>query len=497
MGSESRSTPSSETLPEGVPAQKRPKIPEKGTLLLGKYRVEDFLGAGAMGGVVSARHEHLDEKVALKILLPAHARDAELRARFKREAQAAFKLKSEHVCRVLDAGDLDDGVPFIVMEFLQGKTLAALLRERAPFPIEEAVDYLLQACAGLADAHVNDIVHRDLKPSNFVLTTRRDGSTCLKVIDFGVSKVVTDREVTDTFGYIGSPTYSSPEQFVSARSATAKSDQWALGVLLYIMVMGKHPFDFPTNNFAVVAMTISKKPPLPMCESNPVVPAAIEAIVMRCLSKDPADRFESVLALADALAPYGSGSLDALSRSRKQTIARRDPGSFPPPAVLSPDTLQEPATIEVNYPVQTPLPLPVMARADTPFDGMRVATPIDPPRRSSVSAALAGALVVALLVLGGFGFYVWKREQERSATLLPLVATATAAPTPTVPPALSSAPTPVAPIATVASAVPSTADPAASSPPTKGAGTHVPRHVPPPPPTGSGPKIMKDWQGGY
>ena len=221
-------------------------IPAKGTLLLGKYRVEGVIGIGGMGMVIAARHEHLNERVALKLLLPRYAELTETRKRFQREAQAAYKLRSEHVCRVLDAGELEDGTPFIAMEFLKGDDLAALLRRKKKIPIPEAVDYLLQACEALGEAHANDVVHRDLKPANLVIITRKDGTRCLKVIDFGISKVATDTssDLTNTYGYLGSPSYSAPEQFASTRAMTASGDLWSLGVILYEMVSGHAPFDF-------------------------------------------------------------------------------------------------------------------------------------------------------------------------------------------------------------------------------------------------------------
>ena len=237
-------------------------IPSKGTLLLGKYRVEGVIGIGGMGVVVAARHEHLNERVALKMLLPRFAELPETRKRFQREAQAAYKLRSEHVCRVIDAGELEDGTPFIAMEFLKGEDLAAELRKKKRLPIAEAVDYLLQACEALGEAHANDIVHRDLKPANLVIVTRKDTTRCLKLIDFGISKVATDTssDLTNTYGYLGSPSYSAPEQFESTRALTASGDLWSLGVILYELVCGKRPFDFASDGLAEMAAVMSPRP---------------------------------------------------------------------------------------------------------------------------------------------------------------------------------------------------------------------------------------------
>src|SRR5688572_29422387 len=187
-----------------------------GDLLAGKYRVEQVLGAGGMGVVVAARHEQLDERVALKFLLPQCAAHPEVVARFAREGRAAAKIKSKHVARVRDVGTLESGAPYLVMEHLEGRTLASVLEERGQLAIADAVDYLLQACEALAEAHALGIVHRDLKPSHLFLKHRADGSECVKVLDFGISKVGTGTgtgsDITRTEASLGSPLYMSPEQ---------------------------------------------------------------------------------------------------------------------------------------------------------------------------------------------------------------------------------------------------------------------------------------------
>jgi eukaryotic-like serine/threonine-protein kinase len=279
-------------------------LPEPGTLLVGRYRVERLVGVGAMGAVVAAHHEELDERVALKLLLSTHRDDPNVRVRFKREARAAFKLKSEHACRVLDAGELEDGTPFIAMEFLSGETLAKLLQTRTRLPAKEAVEFVLQAIEALAEAHDQGIVHRDLKPANFLLTRRPDGSACIKVIDFGVAKLAPDLahegDVTNTFGFVGSSVYAAPEQLGAARDATAQADIWSLGVVLYQLVSGRLPFAFPSSSPAVVLSTITRSSPLPLHEAP-----ELEPIVARCLAHDPEKRWRSVRELAEALRLVG------------------------------------------------------------------------------------------------------------------------------------------------------------------------------------------------
>src|SRR5260370_6547502 len=171
-----------ESLPEGAVAIRQ------GEVLAGKYRVESILGVGGMGIVVAATHLQLDQRVAIKFMLPEALRHPALVERFAREARAAVRLKSDHVARVLDVGTLDSGSPYMVMEYLEGSDLAALVEQRGRMPIDVAVDCVLQACDAVAEAHSIGIVHRDLKPRNLFMTGRNDGRALVKVLDFGISK---------------------------------------------------------------------------------------------------------------------------------------------------------------------------------------------------------------------------------------------------------------------------------------------------------------------
>ena len=160
-------------------------------VLLGKYRVDRILGAGGIGVIVAAHHLQLDERVAIKFLLPDALQSPDVVARFAQEARAAVKIKSEHVVRVIDVGTLASGSPYMVMEYLEGADLSAVLSRRGPMPVEEVVGLVLQACEALAEAHALGIVHRDLKPANLFSIARADGSASVKVLDFGISKVTT------------------------------------------------------------------------------------------------------------------------------------------------------------------------------------------------------------------------------------------------------------------------------------------------------------------
>ncbi|HEX3344971.1 MAG TPA: serine/threonine-protein kinase, partial [Polyangiaceae bacterium] len=194
--------------------------PQPGDVILGKYRVERVIGLGGMGAVVSARHLQLEERVAIKFLLPAMLANEEVVQRFLREAKAAIRIRSEHCVRVLDVGTLETGAPYMVMEYLEGKDLAAVVEAHAPLAIPDVVDWVLQASEALAEAHALGIVHRDLKPANLFLTRRADGTPSVKVLDFGISKQAAsgaDAGVTKTQAVLGSPRYMSPEQMRSTK----------------------------------------------------------------------------------------------------------------------------------------------------------------------------------------------------------------------------------------------------------------------------------------
>ena len=230
----SNSTPSTDP--------QNPTLP--GSVLAGKCRVEKIIGQGGMGVVVEARHIALDERVALKFLLGEYAHHPEAATRFLREARAAVKIKSEHVARVSDVGTLDSGAPYMVMEFLDGSDLSKVLETRGTLPIDDAVDFLIQGCEAIAEAHSYGIVHRDLKPANLFLSKRPNGNLIVKVLDFGISKTAESAvdNLTKTTAAMGSALYMSPEQMQQTRGVDHRTDIYALGVALYELLAGKQPF---------------------------------------------------------------------------------------------------------------------------------------------------------------------------------------------------------------------------------------------------------------
>lgn len=279
-----------------------------GDVLAGKYRIDRVLGVGGMGVVVAAHHIDLDERVAIKFLLPASLSNPEAVARFAREARAAVKIKSEHVARVSDVGKLENGSPYMVMEYLEGSDLSTWLKDRGSLPIEQAVDFLLQASEAIAEAHALGIVHRDLKPANLFVIRTPDGAFSVKVLDFGISKVsgsgATGGSMTHTSAVMGSPLYMSPEQMQSAKSADPRSDIWALGVILYELLTGEMPFTGESMPELVVKVLTAPLPPLR--NRRPDAPARLGTVIEKCLEKDRGKRYATIGELAVDLLEFGS-----------------------------------------------------------------------------------------------------------------------------------------------------------------------------------------------
>jgi eukaryotic-like serine/threonine-protein kinase len=294
-----------------------------GTVLSGKYRVEGVLGRGGMGIVLKVKHLHLGEDLAVKVLLPEGAIRPDVTARFLREAQSVVRLRGEHVARVSDVGVLPEGLPFIVMEYLHGVDLARELKQKTTLPAGKAVDYVLQACEALAEAHAHGIVHRDVKPANLFLTTRPDGTALIKVLDFGISKAPTaaNSVVTQTEVVMGTPGYMSPEQMKAAKDVDPRTDIWALGIVLYECLTGCRPFD--GESYTAIVLRAGTEPPAPM---NPAIPGMLQATVPRCLEKDRRARFPTIAVLAAALAPFARNQREAATIVERTSLMLQGSG---------------------------------------------------------------------------------------------------------------------------------------------------------------------------
>ncbi len=419
---------------------------DSGAILAGKYRVERVLGQGGMGVVLAGWHLQLEERVAIKLMLPGAAMSEDAVARFLREARAAAKIQSEHIARVWDVGTLENGQPYMVMQYLEGSDLSGVLASRGALPVDEAADYLLQACEAIAEAHSLGIVHRDLKPGNLFLATRRDGSVNVKVLDFGISKVTgsaksdSDGAKTRTSALMGSPLYMSPEQMTSPRDVDARSDVWALGVILFELVTGKPPFDAET--LPQVCSLILSAPAPSLRERRPDVPHDLEAVISRCLEKSADRRYASVAEFARALSAFATRR----SHLSVERISR----------VLSPN--------DAPVAEARALPEPAGVQAGTNFEfGKTTTGKSSKPRTFWV---LAGIGVVSLIAAAAF-FKLRPSDAVRleGATSAAPAATTVAAIEPTSAPP-TGVETPIAPArAATASAPPTSATPSVAGAP--------------------------------
>ena len=289
-----------------------------GQLLAGKYRLERLIGRGGMGLVYAAHHELLHQRVAIKLLLTDARADAGTVTRFMNEARAAARIPSDHVVRVLDVGLLDEGRPYLVMEYLEGRDLAHLLEERGRLTPRESVDYVLEAIEAVAQAHALGIVHRDLKPSNLFLAESADGTRAVKVLDFGIAKAfgkaADAHAAVTTQGLLGSPAYMAPEYVRSAKSFEPRSDMWAFGVILYELLTGAVPFR--GDNVGEILVAILEKTPTSLASIVPGLSPGLVEVVERCMRRDVDARFANLAELAEALAPFATKRAQSIAHIR-------------------------------------------------------------------------------------------------------------------------------------------------------------------------------------
>lgn len=415
-----------------------------GTVLDNKYRVERILGAGGMGYVVAASHVDLGTKVAIKFMIPDLNNDKGAVSRFMREARASVRITGEHVARVLDVSRMQDGTPYMVMEHLEGCDLSEVLDQQGRLEPEQAVDFVLQACEAIAEAHRIGIVHRDLKPSNLFMTQRADGSALIKVLDFGISKVriegVDQTKLTATQTLLGSPTYMSPEQVRRPDSVDQRSDVWTLGVILFELLSDGLPF-VGDSHMSVLAGVVSD--PIPdVHELIPWIDASLAAVIQRCLVRDLNERTPDVGQFARELAefapPQSLASIDRISAvlarqdnavtpqgiSRKPELGTPAPGArsrsgyTPSSASGNERTVQatptpktpssEENSVETVVAATSAVGTPVDARTDSHAPVSKRDTLPAPRSRSRMIPAAAGA---ALLLLG-MGAYLMSASPD-------------------------------------------------------------------------------------
>jgi serine/threonine-protein kinase len=286
-----------------------------GTVLGRRYRIDARIAEGGMGIVYRGWHLVLEQQVAVKVMRPDYAHRPEAVHRLMNEARTMARLRGIHTTRVLDIGNIEGDSPYIVLEYLSGSDLRAVLDAEGPLPVGQAVDYLLQVCEGLAEAHALGIVHRDIKPGNVFLSRWPDGSEVIKLIDFGISKRA---DLTDPLhGHcLGSPQYMAPEQITCPDQVDARADIWSLGVLLYELLTGKVPFGKASASGTCCAVLCAE--PTPLHEARGDLPPELEQVVLRCLRKRADERFPSVRELTEALAPFApEPRVDSVSRVRR------------------------------------------------------------------------------------------------------------------------------------------------------------------------------------
>jgi serine/threonine-protein kinase len=412
-----------------------------GSVVAGKYRIEHVLGQGGMGYVVAATHLDLGTPVALKFLHEHMLENRDVVDRFKREARASAQLRGENVCRVSDVGTAENGQPFIVMELLHGQDLNTMLKERGAVTTMVAAEIMLQACLALSEAHMVGIVHRDVKPGNLMLTTRPDGTMCIKVLDFGVAKAPDDTNfsLTQTSSVVGSPGYMSPEQLKSSKGATVRSDIWSLGIVMYELVSGTKPWQ--GESITELALKVAMDPCPPLAGR---VPWEFEAVVMHCLEKDPAKRYQDVADLAVALAPFAGPRGPEMARA----VARVLRGAHTPMPITPASTLPThamPVAVPQELMQQQARPSgPMQAPVSTPTT-LRHASGVVSQSTSQVAqkkpawklpvimgGGAALGIVLALVIVSGNKKHTEAAKQETETHEMPSSAPTTATPTPSV-----------------------------------------------------------------
>jgi serine/threonine-protein kinase len=443
------------------------KLPED-KVLLDKYRVIQTLGVGGMGAVVAAEHLQLGSKVAIKFLLPSLVDNESVVKRFLQEAKAATRIHSEHVARVVDVGELtgeglpEQGVPFMVMEYLEGRDLSEWVKMGKKFPVEDAIDYVIQAGEAIAQAHKQGIIHRDVKPANLFLC-ERDDRKLVKVLDFGISKLMEegpeDMGLTKTTTVLGSGLYMSPEQMRSAKKVDFRTDIYSLGVCLYELLTGTQPHTAET--FSELCVKVNVDPPTPLRDYRPDISEELAEVIAVAYERKPEDRYQAVQEFVAALAPY-AGRTSKSKIEQVQGITRHESMVPPPPANPQLKSTAAAVTAEAL-----------------------------PKERPGSKMGLVVAAFGAVLIAGVVGLFVVRQQQETSAPAGtgPEPSETTSA-TPAPPPSETASATPSAAPSIVPSASPSASASASATPTATSVAQPPPRATPKPPPSPKPPPVV-------
>ena len=445
-----------------------------GAVLHGKYRLDSYLSSGGMGAVFRATHVMLGKPVAVKLIKADLVTSPDMVRRFQREARAATNLNHPSIVAVYDLGQTDDGTLYIAMELVDGKSLKDVIRETGAVPPARVLSILRQVASALALAHKNQIIHRDLKPQNVMLTTGPDGRELAKLLDFGIAKTFDDQatQLTQAGFALGTPQYMSPEQAMG-KEVDARSDIYSLGVMLYEMLTGDLPFTDPSAP-AILLKHMTEAPQPPTARRPDLgIPAHYEAVVMKCLEKDPANRFQSAVEFAAALEPGASTdatialspgvSADAATVFMAPDAAVASPTQTYTPPAASPLANQgppaagastQPARVPTQQtavpaphvtagapaapppaPVTAPPPPSMAAHGDTrgTVPSVPAATTNSTGRKLSPLALVAG-IILLVGAAGGAWYVMQPNAGADSQTLLSGTGTPDASPTSALPP---------------------------------------------------------------
>jgi eukaryotic-like serine/threonine-protein kinase len=378
--------------------------PLLGQTLADKYRIDKLIKSGGMGSVYRGKHVLMDKTVAIKVLRPSLAVDDVVVARFSREAKAASRISHPHAVSVTDFGEAENGVVFLVMEYLDGRTLKEVINSEGALPFDRAAEIVRQVAGALDAAHSQGVVHRDLKSDNIMLVSH-DGDEWVKVLDFGIAKIMQragghhEADITEANLVVGTPQYMSPEQCSQTGQLDARSDIYSLGIIVYEMLTGHLPFtgESPT----VIMMKQVQDPPPSILSARPGLPAGVEGIIKRALAKQPLDRFQSAGDLSAALTAASSKPMVATNTGesrRLDTVANTPVGVAP---LI--DDADEATVIRPRYepPVSRPMDeAPAVARFN--------------PWRVMIPAAIALVAVFALV------FFFTRGAGQGDQSTLPL-----------------------------------------------------------------------------
>jgi serine/threonine-protein kinase len=385
---------------------------EVGQIVAGKYVVERVIAHGGAGVVVKAKHVQLLEPCAIKFMLPRAVVTPIALERFFREARACARLKSDHVVKVFDIGELEVGAdkprtPYMVLEYLEGLDLEERMAKGKPLPVGEAVLYVLQICVGLADAHALGIVHRDLKPGNVYLCRLADGTTRVKLLDFGISKDLSDapgddQSRTEDGVLVGSPLFMAPEQ-VRGDDIDTRADLWSVGVILYYLLTGSYPFE--GRKASETMAHILTRAPIPPAKRNPALPPDLGRLILQCLEKDPAKRPANASELAGMLTAFADEEAlitlpvrRLLGSSGRFTKPPSSPGLPPParrrllPAAIAGCAVAAVAVVGLALRSRAaPSPAPASSTLPAPLLSAPSAATMPPPADTSLPSTSASA----------------------------------------------------------------------------------------------------------